>query len=90
MHKDFAVFILSHGRPENVVTYNSLKRCGYTGKIYIIIDNEDKKIDEYKKIFGEKVIVFDKKKVSKTFDEFDNLSDRRSVVYARNASFEIA
>ena len=90
MHKDFAVFILSHGRPGNVVTYNSLKRCGYTGKIYIIIDNEDKSINEYKNIFGNKVIVFDKKEVSESFDEFDNFSDRRSVVYGRNASFEIA
>ena len=38
--EDFAVFILTHGRADNVKTYKTLKRFGYTGKIYIIIDNE--------------------------------------------------
>ena len=36
---NFAVFILTHGRADNVKTHDSLKRCGYTGKIYILIDN---------------------------------------------------
>ena len=25
-NKDFAVFILTHGRPDNVITFNTLKR----------------------------------------------------------------
>ena len=87
--ESFAIFILTHGRPDNVITYNTLKNIGYTGKIYIIIDNEDKKQEEYKKNF-ENVIVFDKLEVSKTFDQADNFEDRRAIVYARNASFEIA
>jgi len=87
---DFAIFILSHGRPDNVITYKSLMRYGYTGKIYIVIDNEDKTADEYYKNFGDKVIMFDKKEVAKTFDEADNFDDRRAIVYARNACFDIA
>lgn len=87
---DFAIFILTHGRPENVVTLKTLKRCNYTGKYYIIIDNEDTAKDDYLKKFGDKVIVFDKINISKKFDEADNFNDRRSIVYARNASFEIA
>ena len=39
--EDFTVFILTHGRPNNVKTYKTLKRFGYTGKIHIVIDNED-------------------------------------------------
>ena len=89
-NKDFAIFILTHGRPDNVITYATLKKSGYTGKTYIIIDNEDKTAEKYKQIFGEKVIVFDKKAISETFDEADNFKDRRAIVYARNASFEIA
>ena len=89
MNNDFAIFILTHGRPNNVITYETLKKSGYTGKIYIIIDNEDKTQEEYKKNF-ENVIVFDKKEISKTFDQMDNFEDRRAIVYARNASFEIA
>lgn len=87
---DFCAFILTHGRPDNVVTYKTLKRQGYTGKIYIIIDNEDDAADRYYKNFGDKVIMFDKKAISKTFDKGDNFDDRRSIVYARNACFKIA
>lgn len=90
MSNDFAVFILTHGRPNNVITYDTLNRQGYTGPVFIVVDNEDKTIDEYKSKFGDKVIVFDKLAISKTFDEGDNFGDRRAVIYARNACFEIA
>lgn len=90
MNKDFAVFILSHGRPDKMITYNTLKKQGYKGKIYIIVDNEDETVNEYKARFGDLVIVFDKLAVSKTFDIEDNFKERRGVVYARNASFQIA
>ena len=90
MNKDFAAFILTHGRPNNVITYKKLKSAGYTGKIYIVIDNEDKTKKDYYKKFGDKVIMFDKKEVAKTFDEADNFNDRRSIVYARNVCFSIA
>lgn len=89
-NKDFAVFILTHERPLKVHTYNSLLKHGYTGEIYIIIDNEDSQTDAYKQAFGNKVIVFDKKEISETFDEGDNFEDRRAIVYARNACFDIA
>lgn len=89
-NKDFAVFILTHGRPLKVHTYNSLLKHGYTGDIFIIIDNEDIQAEAYKQAYGDKVIVFDKKAVSDTFDEGDNFEDRRAIVYARNASFDIA
>lgn len=87
---DFAVFILTHGRPDNVITYASLQKHGYTGRVYLIVDNEDKAIDEYLRIYGDKVIVFDKLAAAETTDAGDNFDNRRSVLYARNASFEIA
>lgn len=86
----FAVFILSHGRPDRVYTYSSLRRFGYTGPIYIIIDNEDKTAQKYRDIYGKQVIEFDKSAIAETFDEGDNSGDHRAEVYARNASFEIA
>lgn len=89
-NKDFCIFILTHGRPDNVVTYNTLKKAGYNGKIFIVIDNEDKQVDNYKKKYGKDVIIFDKLKVSKTFDEADNFKDRRAIVYARNVCFDLA
>lgn len=90
VNKDFAVFILTHGRPGHVITFNTLNRLGYTGRVYIIVDNEDKSVGRYKEVYGDKVIVFDKAAIAKTFDEGDNFSDRRAVIYARNACFDIA
>ena len=88
---EFAVFILSHGRPDNVITFDTLKKQGYTGKVFIIIDNEDKTSEQYYSRFGkENVIMFDKIEVSKTFDSADNFDDRKCIIYARNACFEIA
>jgi len=87
----FAVFILTHGRPNEVITFNTLKKSGYTGKIFIIIDNEDKSGDEYRKVFGNEMVVeFDKKAIGETFDIADTRTDRRATVFARNASFNIA
>lgn len=86
----FAVFILTHGRPDKVITFRSLRKQGYTGPIYLIVDNEDKTMEAYKEIYGEQVITFDKADIASRFDEGDNFQDRRAVFYARNACFEIA
>jgi len=91
MTSKFCVFILSHGRPDNVKTYESLIKHGYTGKIYIVIDNEDRKAKRYYRIFGQdNVIMFNKLAISQTFDTGDNSDNRKTIVYARNACFEIA
>jgi len=88
---DFAVFILTHGRPDNVITLKTLKKCGYTGRLYFIIDNEDKTAPRYVENFGaENVIIFDKKKVADECDEGNNFDERRTILMARNACFEIA
>ncbi len=87
----FAVFILTHGRPHDVVTYDAMRQAGYTGDIFIIIDNEDKQADGYRKVFGDKYVKqFDKAAIGQTFDICDTRTDRRATVFARNASFEIA
>lgn len=57
----------------------------------MILDNEDKKIQEYKDTFGEEhIVVFDKLAVSKKFDVMDNFEGRNVIVYARNVCFDIA
>ena len=87
---NFAVFIMSHGRPDHIKTLKALQKGHYTGKTYIVIDNEDDTAGEYRKLYGNQVIEFDKLAVSKTFYTADNFDDRRAVVYARNACFDIA
>ena len=90
MRNDFAVFILSHGRPDRIYTIDTLKKCGYTGKYYIVCDNEDSSLDEYKRLHGDKVLVFDKLAISRLFDTADTFNDRRTIIYARNVCFELA
>lgn len=91
MMSDFCVFILSHGRPNNVTTYTSLRNAGYTGQIFLIVDNEDATVNEYKRIFGkDNVVVFDKAKAAQTVDSAYNSDNRKAIVYARNATFDIA
>ena len=91
MENNFAVFILTHGRPDNVKTFSTLKKCGYTGKVYFIIDNEDKTIDKYIQNFGkENIVVFDKKAMADSIDEGNNFDNRKVIIHARNACFKIA
>ena len=89
-NKNYAVFILTHGRPDNVITYQTLRKQGYTGKIFLIVDDEDKTINEYKKTYKNEVIVFSKKDYEKTFDIMDNFTGNKVIVYARNACYDIA
>lgn len=90
MRDDFAVFILSHGRANNIKTLKTLNRGNYTGKTYIIIDDEDSQADEYFNHYGNMVIQFEKSKESETTDVCDNFPKRNTVLFARNAAFKIA
>ena len=82
----FAVFILTHGRPDNVITYKTLQKCGYTGKLFFIVDNEDKTVDRYIENFGrERVIVFRKKDVADACDEGNNFDERRTILIDRKS-----
>lgn len=90
-HRKFCVFILSHGRPNNVITLKSLRESNYTGDWYIVCDTEDDTLDDYIKLFGkDKILIFDKLETSKTFDTFDNFDNRKTIVYARNKCFDLA
>ena len=87
--KEYVVFILSYGRADKVYTYKTLKKQGYTGEIYLICSDDDKNLNDYKNTF-ENVYVFSKDDYVNTFDIADNFDDKRVVVYARNAVFDIA
>ena len=73
MNDDFAVFILTYGRPDNVKTYKTLDRFGYTGKIYLICSTDDKKLNQYKTKYKDQVITFNKDDIE--FDSADNFND---------------
>lgn len=89
-HKDFCVIILSHGRPNDQATVKTLNRFGYTGDWFIILDDEDPTIDQYKQLYGEdKIKIFSKDAMMDSVDTLDNFHTKKTVVYARNASYQI-
>jgi len=91
MNEQFAIFILTHGRPTNVKNMATLKECGYTGSLYLVVDDEDKTLDKYIANFGkDRVVVFNKKEMADQVDEGNNFDERKTIIYARNACFKIA
>lgn len=89
--ESFCIFIISHGRPNNVITLQLLKKCGYTGNLFIVCDNEDQSIEEYQKNYGTKnVLIFDKLYYANLIDSCDNFKNRRTTTHARNACFDLA
>ena len=91
MPTNFAIFILTHGRPDNVITLKTLKDVGYTGKVFLVIDDEDKRAGEYFNAYGRGMVIqFDKKKYADECDECNNFDERRTITMARNACFDIA
>lgn len=91
MNKPFCVFIISHGRPDKVVTLRTLKRCGYSGSLFIVCDNEDNTVDQYRKNYGAgMILVFDKPHYASLVDSCDNFQNRRTTTHARNACFDLA
>ena len=90
MSRKILALILSHGRPDSVKTFSALQKHGFTGDIKIVCDDTDKKIEKYRQNFGEKLVVFNKKHYIEKTDSADNFEDYKTVVYARNAGFDIA
>ena len=87
---NFAVFILTHGRPDSVITDKTLRRSGYTGPIWYLIDDEDSTATQYRERYGDAVIQFNKRRYADMVDEGDNFDNRRTTTHVRNASFDIA
>lgn len=91
MRNDFCIFILTHGRPDSVYTISALKKLNYTGRIILVIDNEDDTAERYYENYGrENVYMFDKTQKAKEIDGMDQSEDHRAIVYARCACYDIA
>ena len=50
----------------------------------------DSTVDGYREVYGDEVVVFDKRKAAESTDACDNLGEMRCVVFARNAVYDIA
>jgi hypothetical protein len=84
------MFILTHGRPEKIYTLKTLKKVGYSGDLLFVVDDEDSCLGKYKELYGDKVCVFSKRVVEKTFDDAGSFGGDKYIVYARNYCYELA
>lgn len=72
-------------------TVIALEKAGYDRDLFFIVDNMDKQIELYKENFGaDRVIVFDKRKYMDISEKMDNFDNPKAILYARNASYDIA
>lgn len=90
MRNDFAIFIMSYKRADNIYTLKSLKNANYTGQYYIVVGDDDPTLDRYKELYPNNLLVFNKQKIGKTFDLCDSGGSEKVIVYARNYCFQAA
>lgn len=65
------IYIISKGRPQ-CKTAETLTRLKFPGKWFIVCGNNDETLEEYKRRWGDKVIVFDWFDEVKKTDFLDN------------------
>lgn len=90
MRNDFAIFIISYNRAENISTLKTLQKANYTGKYYIIIGDDDPQINEYKNLYGENLKIFNKEKLEPYVDTYDCGGNNKCALYVRNYCFILA
>lgn len=89
MREDFAIFILTHGRPHNQRTVEALNESGYTGKVYLVLDDLDDTREEYCKLYNN-VLVFNKYEYVSNTDTGLTKPYINFAVFARNAIEDFA
>lgn len=103
---DYAVIILTRERAGKQKTVKELRACGYTGEIILLLDDTDSQIDDYKKLTGVTVDVFNLREAQSsgvdvgdnfsginTDDDFEpthRIGRKGSVVFARNECWRVA
>ena len=87
----FSIFITSHNSPYECISYASLRTAGYTGDIYIVIDDADPQFDEYSRS-GNNLVVFHKQDYIEKLDiGMSKLNPQlAAVLYARAAVEDFA
>lgn len=90
LRDSFTVFVLSHRRPDDIKTLDLLDEVNYSGDSYVVVDDEDPKLDAYRDRFGDRLLVFSKDEMEERFDRADNFNDQTSSSYPRMATWEFA
>ena len=85
------VFILTHGRPNSQLTLKMLRGYNYSGKIYLLLDDTDKTIQQYIDNYGaENIIIFNKNHYINSVETVTNKPKYACILYAKAAVEDIA
>ena len=89
---NYAIFICTHGRPDEQHTLKALRKAGYTGKIILVVDDEDDTVPELMlKTYGDAEIVrFCKQHYIDTVDIGRSDAKRKAILYAKCACEDVA
>lgn len=91
MYNDFAIFICTHGRPDKQLTLKALKKCGYTGRWYLVLDDTDETIQQYIDNYdADHILVFDKNHYINHVNTSMSQPYYKCILYAKCAVEDIA
>lgn len=80
----YVTFITSHNSPNECKTLSVLKSLKFNTEYYIVIDNEDDYISEYKQIYQNKLLIFNKLDYVNKTDTVLFPKSHCSAVYVKN------
>ena len=81
----YTVFIQSYNSPEKCSTLNVLKKYNFNSNYYIVIGNDDPKINRYKEIYNDDVLlIFNKEKYKLNTETITSNKKDCSAVYVKN------
>ena len=86
---NIAVFICTHGRPDEQYTLCALRHAGYTGRIYLVVDDEDDTVVGLYK-YGCEIKQFCKQHYIDTVDIGRSDAKRKAILYAKCACEDFA
>lgn len=80
MKINYAIIIKSHKRANTQLTLDELMKLNYKGDIYIIVDDEDPQLEEYKEKYGDMIKIFSKDEMLKYADTLDNFNNKNNAL----------
>lgn len=89
MRTDYCIGIVTYKRPQKQITYRTLKNQHSTAPTFLIVEETDPTLQEYRETYPGQIITFNREGCLDT-DCMDNFRPRRGVVYARNETRRIA
>ena len=91
MKNNFAYFIASYGKPNNLLTYNCLQKLNANYPIYIVIGDDDPQIAAYKQLYADKLLVFSKADYIERVDNIGSYANTHKIcTYSRLAVNDFA